>query len=51
MLSCVFIANMATPTTHTATPITIALGDGIGPEIMAATLAILKAGFTVAQGQ
>jgi isocitrate dehydrogenase len=36
--------NMATPTPHTATPITVAHGDGIGPEIMAATLAILKAG-------
>src|SRR5580704_5229502 len=27
-----------------ATPITVAYGDGIGPEIMAATLEILKAG-------
>ncbi len=33
---------MATPTTHTSTPITVAHGDGIGPEIMDATLAILK---------
>ena len=26
------------------TPITVAYGDGIGPEIMSATLAILEAG-------
>ncbi len=30
-------------TTHTPTPITVAHGDGIGPEIMEATLGILKA--------
>lgn len=29
------------PTTPTATPVTVAYGDGIGPEIMRATLAIL----------
>ncbi|HUA82665.1 MAG TPA: NADP-dependent isocitrate dehydrogenase [Bryobacteraceae bacterium] len=34
---------MATPTSATSTPITVAHGDGIGPEIMAATLHILKA--------
>ncbi len=34
---------MATPTSKAATPITVAHGDGIGPEIMAATLHILKA--------
>jgi isocitrate dehydrogenase len=33
---------MATPTSATSTPITVAHGDGIGPEIMAATLHILK---------
>ena len=33
---------MATPTPTTSTPITVAHGDGIGPEIMAATLHILK---------
>jgi len=39
----------------TSTPITFAHGDGIGPEIMAPTLEILKAGgragFTLAQGR
>jgi isocitrate dehydrogenase len=34
---------MANPTTATSTPITVARGDGIGPEIMGATLHILKA--------
>lgn len=34
---------MATPTSATSTPITVAHGDGIGPEIMGATLHILKA--------
>jgi isocitrate dehydrogenase len=34
--------SMATPTSATSTPITVAYGDGIGPEIMAATLRILK---------
>jgi isocitrate dehydrogenase len=33
---------MATPTSATSTPITVAHGDGIGPEIMGATLHILK---------
>src|SRR5579884_2735491 len=33
---------MAPPTSATSTPITVAYGDGIGPEIMAATLHILK---------
>ena len=33
---------MATPTSQPITPITVAHGDGIGPEIMAATLHILK---------
>jgi isocitrate dehydrogenase len=33
---------MATQTTTAPTPITVAHGDGIGPEIMAATLEILK---------
>jgi isocitrate dehydrogenase len=34
---------MATPTSQAITPITVAHGDGIGPEIMGATLHILKA--------
>lgn len=34
---------MATPTSATPTPITVAHGDGIGPEIMGARLDILKA--------
>ena len=33
---------MATPTFKATTPITVAHGDGIGPEIMGATLPILK---------
>ncbi len=38
------LSTAASPTHHAlATPITIAAGDGIGPEIMAATLRILKA--------
>src|SRR5579883_1797393 len=34
--------NMATPISKASTPITVAHGDGIGPEIMGATLHILK---------
>ncbi len=52
---------MATQTTTAPTPITVAHGDGIGPEIMTATLEIAMtvflhnyngaAGFALAQGQ
>jgi len=34
---------MATSTSATSTPITVAHGDGIGPEIMGATLHIRRA--------
>jgi isocitrate dehydrogenase len=34
--------SSSTATTRTLTPITVAMGDGIGPEIMRATLAILE---------
>jgi isocitrate/isopropylmalate dehydrogenase len=52
---------MATQITAAPTPITVAYGDGIGPEIMAATLDVAMtvflhnydgaAGFTLAQDQ
>jgi isocitrate dehydrogenase len=35
--------SMSTPSTTTPTPITVARGDGVGPEIMDATLRILEA--------
>jgi isocitrate dehydrogenase len=39
----IFCAPMANATLSAPTPITVARGDGIGPEIMAATLSILTA--------
>ena len=40
---CPVVAVMNAPTTSTGTTITVARGDGIGPEVMDATLRILEA--------